>query len=307
MQHSNATKSAFGNTFEMLSFQIGNETFGINIFKVKEIVQISENEQLSRIPHSHSYIIGLKKIRDKVIPVFDTRKVISGKSTDTIDKKFLLVIEVSNSLRGLLVDNVTNISHIPWANVVPSPQIIGKKAYISSVVNIDSAVTAILDVEKILSEIDGNDTTPLNESSVGQGRSVLIVDDSLVAYNQVARCAKALGFNCIRCANGKEAWEYLSALVDDGVDILNRYPLLIIDVEMPLMDGYELTRKIRNESRMSNANIMINSSLSSNISKESAYHSGANVFLSKFSPMEIQSALKDSVAKMNCEKKMIAA
>ncbi len=278
----------------MLSFDVGGQTFGINVFKVKEIVHIKAGEKFPLLPHSHQFIEGVKHIREQVVPVVNTPRAISVPTTSG-GSKFLLIVELSGQISGFLVDKVNKIEHVQWENVVPAPISLGGKSYITSVAKLEDRTISMLDVEKILGEIEGESDHSISQNLVGKGRSVLVVDDSKVAYNQVARCAHALGFETYRCSDGKYALEHLISMVESGIDVSSHYPLIIVDIEMPRMDGYKLTSEIRSNASLSGLRIMINSSLSSNVSKETAYAVGADIFLSKFNPLEIQSALVQSL------------
>lgn len=295
-----ATKEGafFGKTFEMLSFELSGQVFGINVFKVKEIVRLSSNERFTSLPYSHPYVRGLKNFRDFAVPVIDTNKAIA-KRKDYSEPKFLLILELANEVKGLMVDEVNIIEHVPWSDVEPAPKSVGRNSFVTSIAKVGEKTIPILDVEKIISAIEGESKADLITDDIGKGKSVLIVDDSMVAYKQVAKCAESLGFDTYRCSNGESGLEHLKSLVESGIAVSNYYSLVIIDIEMPKMDGYQLTAKIRQEEGLKDLRVMINSSLSNNISKDTAYRAGADLYLSKFDPDAIQSALKDAVSNAN--------
>lgn len=278
---------------EILTFKVGTQILGVNVFKVKEIVRIGESETFASLPHSHPYIEGIKKVRESVIPVFNAKKSLSivGKERGS----YLLIIEVSNVSRGLLVDDVSKIERFQWNDLEPAPKSLGKSSYISSVIKANGKVLPILDFESLFDSVNAPTLPTMSSSSVGKGRHVLIVDDSLVAYNQIAKCAKLLGFDTYRCTDGQEALSHIECMVEKGIDVSKHYSLSIIDIEMPKMDGLSLVKALKRHSSTSSMNIMINSSLSDNVSVSKAKDVGADMFLNKFNPDLIQSALTESV------------
>ena len=113
---------------------------------------------------------------------------------------------------------------------------------------------------------------------------VLIVDDSKIARKQVTRCLEEIGVTVTALNDGLEAWTHLQDLTDSGVRVQDKYLMLISDIEMPEMDGYTLTTKVRNDSRIADFHIVLHTSLSGVFNKAMVEKVGADGFISKFNP-----------------------
>jgi two-component system chemotaxis response regulator CheV len=160
----------------------------------------------------------------------------------------------------------------------------------------------IIDVEKVLAEIveyevnisDGVlDETIVNEFS---GRKILHADDSPTARKQVSDTLSQLGIEIVPASNGLEALNMLKGWADEGRDVEKELLMVITDAEMPSMDGYRLTYEIRNDSRLKNLHVVLNTSLSGSFNQAMVEKVGCDAFLSKFQPdllvQEVQNRLK---------------
>ena len=155
---------------------------------------------------------------------------------------------------------------------------------------VENQLVEIIDVEKILAEV-----APINEEisegviseevqEAAQAQRVMIVDDSKIARKQITRCLEHIGVEVVALNDGKEAWEHLESIVEGGESLSDRYMMLISDIEMPEMDGYTLTSRIRNDSRMGGFYVVLHSSLSGVFNKAMVEKVGADNFIAKFDP-----------------------
>lgn len=249
------------NRLELLLFSLPgrSQRFGINVFKVREVLQCP---RLTVMPKIHRYVRGIAHIRGQTISVIDLSMAIGGRAVDNLDNSFVIIAEYNRSVQGFLVEGVEKIINMDWSKILPPPQGMGKINYLTAVTQVDDKLVEILDVEKILDEIspvltDVNDDIvhevqadieqKLQES--GQEnikRKVMVADDSSVARKQVERALKTLGLEAVLATNGQEAFDILKEMSKEG-SIYDQIGLLISDIEMPEMDGYTLTAKLRNE------------------------------------------------------------
>jgi chemotaxis signal transduction protein len=167
-----------GDTFEMLSFKINEQTFGINIFKVKEIIRLTSYDKISALPNSHELVMGIKNVRDLIVPIIDIRKAIMASCSDSVVEGFLLILEINNQVHGIIVNEVINIEHVAWSDIAPPPHAFLKKGYISSVAKHNKQVIGILDVEKVIGLIQGEDCTEFKKDIVGLGKNILVMNNS---------------------------------------------------------------------------------------------------------------------------------
>ncbi|TBW59006.1 chemotaxis signal transduction protein CheV [Marinobacter halodurans] len=282
------------NRLELLLFRLrGRQVYGINVFKVKEVLQCPK---LSSIPNSRSVVRGVSHIRGETIPIIDLSLAIGMPEIPASDlaESFVIISEYNRRTQGFLVGSVDRIVNLNWEEVSPPPKGAGREVYLTAVARIDDQLIEIIDVEKILSEV-----SPLREE-VGEelvGRSsetdrtatrpVLVVDDSSVARRQVERCLTAIGLAVVTRNDGKQALDYVKELTADGSDISDHLCLMISDVEMPEMDGYTLVTRCKENSQLKSLYIMLHTSLSGVFNKAMVKKVGADDFMAKFSPDEL--------------------
>jgi len=292
------TKLAGHNRFELLLFKlIGRQRFGINVFKVQEVIQCPP---LSQIPKSHSVICGVAHLRGKTIPVLDLSMAIGMPALERGDESYVIVTEYNRTIQGFLVAAVDRIINIGWDQVKAPPSGAGKDSYLTAVTEVEGELIEVIDVEKVMKEVIGGQESASEEiidSEVsGTGDHVLIVDDSSVARNQVKRVCTQVGIECTTLKDGQEAWDHLNELIDDGINISEHYSMIISDVEMPRMDGYTLATKIKSHPEMKEVYLILHTSLSGVFNTSMVEKVGANKFLAKFDPdtlvQTIQNQLK---------------
>lgn len=295
------------NRLELLLFSLPgrSQRFGINVFKVREVLQCP---RLTVMPKIHRYVRGVAHIRGQTVSVIDLSMAIGGRAVDNLDNSFVIIAEYNRSVQGFLVEGVEKIINMDWSKILPPPQGMGKINYLTAVTQVDDKLVEILDVEKILDEIspvltDVNDDIvhevqadieqKLQES--GQEnikRKVMVADDSSVARKQVERALKTLGLEAVLVTNGQEAFDILKEMSKEG-SIYDQIGLLISDIEMPEMDGYTLTAKLRNEPELNKLKIILHTSLSGVFNQAMVKKVGADNFIAKFNPDDLAKAVKE--------------
>jgi two-component system chemotaxis response regulator CheV len=295
------------NRLELLLFSLPgrNQRFGINVFKVREVLQCP---RLTVMPKIHRFVRGVAHIRGQTISVIDLSMAIGGRAVDNLDNSFVIIAEYHRSVQGFLVEGVEKIINMDWSKILPPPQGMGKINYLTAVTQVDEKLVEILDVEKILDEISPV-LTDVNEDIVqevqagieqklqeaGQEnikRKVMVADDSSVARKQVERALKTLGLEAILATNGQEAFDILKEMSKEG-SIYDQIGLLISDIEMPEMDGYTLTAKLRNEPELNKLKIILHTSLSGVFNQAMVKKVGADNFIAKFNPDDLAKAVKE--------------
>ncbi|MCK5121165.1 MAG: chemotaxis protein CheV [Methylococcales bacterium] len=289
------TKLAGHNRFELLLFKLyGRQRFGINVFKVQEVIQCPK---LTQIPKAHSVICGVAHLRGKTIPVLDLSMAVGMPSLSRDSGCYVIVTEYNRSIQGFLVGAVDRIINIGWEQVKAPPSGSGKEGYLTAVTEVDGELIEVIDVEKVMKEVIGGQDSASDEvidtDVMGIDDHVLIVDDSSVARNQVKRVCTQVGIQCTTLKDGLEAWEHLSKLVDDGVNVAEHYSMIISDVEMPRMDGYTLATKIKSHPEMKAVYLILHTSLSGVFNTSMVEKVGANKFLAKFDPDSLVKTIQD--------------
>ncbi|MCP8898642.1 chemotaxis protein CheV [Gilvimarinus xylanilyticus] len=287
------------NRLELLLFRLsGQQMYGINVFKVKEVLQCPK---LNEIPGRSGVVRGVAHIRGGTIPILDMNQAIGRKPLEGLEECFVIITEYNRTSQGFLVKGVDRIVNMNWGDIHPPPQGAGKEHYLTAVTEVDGKLVEIVDVEKILAEV-----SPINEviseGVVEDGLServvkkrVLIVDDSTIARKQIQRVVESMGIATVIKKDGREAIGYLAGLLEDGKDPLNELIMIISDIEMPEMDGYTFTAEVRANPKLKDMYVVLHTSLSGVFNAAMVKKVGADDFLAKFHPDELASRVNDRV------------
>ncbi len=292
------------NRLELLLFKLqGEQVYGINVFKVKEVLQCPK---LTQMPQRHPVVRGVAHIRGETIPIMDM-SMATGQAAvpeENIDGCFVIITEYNRKTQGFLVRGVERIVNLNWEEMHPPPKGAGRDNYLTAVTRMDNRMVEVIDVEKILAEVAPSRDTVSEDliteevKETAQQHKILVVDDSAVARRQIVHCMETVGVDIETKNDGKQAYDYLKSLVEDGGDITNHISLMISDVEMPEMDGYTLTTLCKNDPRLSNLYIMLHTSLSGVFNKAMVAKVGADDFMAKFSPDELAQRITEVLAKI---------
>ncbi len=284
------------NRLELLLFRLnGRQRFGINVFKVREVLQCPP---LTSMPKLNEYVRGVAHIRGQTISVIDLSMATGGKRIDDLKSAFIIIAEYNRSVQGFLVGSVERIINTNWDAIMPPPQGTGRESYLTAVTEVENELIEILDVEKILNEI-----SPLNtevsedvasdiDVSESEDKIIFIADDSSVARNQVKKALTALGLEIEIAKNGQEALDRLKEIAAETGDVTDKVGVLVSDIEMPEMDGYTLTAEIKNTPELEKLNVVLHTSLSGVFNQAMVQKVGADDFIAKFHPDELATAVQ---------------
>lgn len=284
------------NRLELLLFRLnGRQRFGINVFKVREVLQCPP---LTAMPKLNPLVRGVAHIRGQTISVIDLSMATRGRKIEDLSNAFIVIAEYNRSVQGFLVGAVERIINTNWDAIMPPPQGTGRASYLTAVTEVENELIEILDVEKILNEI-----SPLNaevSSEVAEGlttegqenKIIFIADDSAVARNQVKKALTSLGLEIELAKNGLEALNRLKEIAEEYGDVTNRVGVLVSDIEMPEMDGYTLTAEIKNTPELQKLHVVLHTSLSGVFNQAMVQKVGADDFIAKFHPDELATAVQ---------------
>lgn len=299
---------------ELMLFKLGNdprtgqqEIFGINVFKVREIVVAPP---LTSIVNSTQHMKGLANVRGQLIPVIDLSAV-AGCLPQT-HMGIVLVTEFSRTTQAFMVDEMLEIVSVDWKNVQAADNT--ASGLVSGVARIDGdkpngRLVQVLDVEQILRNVfpeghgPADDHSGLPHITLPPGAMVMCVDDSSVARLLIEEALKAMHVPYVAAKHGKEAWQKLEGLAaqaqSQGKRTRDLVPLVLTDLEMPEMDGFTLTRNIKQDPRFAGMAVVVHSSLTGKASEGHAASVGADAYLAKFAPRELGEAIRDTLERMN--------
>ena len=297
------TKLAGTNKLEILLFSLGvnsstgrRETFGINVFKVREVMR---TPPITSAPEMPASVEGMVSLRGVLVPVVDLAHY-AKVNTDT-PRSIMIVTEYAGHTQGFLVEGVDTILRLDWSQMKVPPEMLVAEmgGLVTAVTELDDGrLVMMMDVEKVLSETTNYDEDivyrnikPLDNSQL----TVFFADDSVVARKQIARTLDAMNVKYIATMNGREAWNELEKIAayaeTSGQKITDLVSLVLTDVEMPEMDGYILTKKIKTDQRFSGVPVIMHSSLSGMSNHQLGKSVGVDEYVPKFEAQKLSETL----------------
>ncbi len=293
------TKLAGSNTMELLLFSLGTaETFGINVFKVREITR---TPNITRAPNLPAGVEGVVSLRGSIIPVIALGKLI-GLEGATCSNATMMVTEFSRHVQAFLIDRVDRIARVEWERVrAPDSMLVGRGSSITAVTELPNGkLASVLDVEHVLEQVYGEPDVPQLEPVHRLDSAIFFADDSAVARKEIVRVLDMLAVQHQHAGNGREAWERLQAMATraqaEGEPLSKRLQLILTDAEMPEMDGYVLTRCIKNDARFNGIPVVMHSSLSSAANRSMGKQVGVDAYVAKFDPRVLADTLRPLIS-----------
>ncbi|HWR75910.1 MAG TPA: chemotaxis protein [Thiobacillus sp.] len=303
-ERTNLTSS---NKLELLLFRLGedanldrNELFGINVFKIREIIPMPI---ITAVAGSHAHMMGVVDLRGQIIPVIDLPAVTG--CTPKTGLNILLITEYARSTQAFAVESVEDIVRLDWRQVLSAE---GNAAggMVTSLARLEgensNSLAQVLDVETILRKVMPPNEVEIDTASIGAtveikpGTVILAADDSLIARTMIEQGLEAMGLPFIMCKTGKEAWDQLQAISTkaeaEGKTVHDKIALVLTDLEMPEMDGFTLTRNIKQDPRFSALPVVIHSSLTGSTNEAHVKKVGADAYVAKFVAEDLANALR---------------
>lgn len=274
------------NRLEILMFRlVGRQLFAINVFKVQEVLQLPK---LTLIPQRHPYVCGVVNLRGHTLPVIDLSRAIGMRALVPDQNSTIIVTEYNRSVQAFLVGGVDRILNLNWESIQPPPGGAGRQHYLTAITKVEDQIVEIIDVEKVLAEIVPM-STRVSEERLGnplleraRGREVLLVDDSNVALTQLRETLSQLGIRTHAASDGLKALNLLKKWADSGEVMTDKLLMIFTDAEMPEMDGYVLTKNIKNDTRFAGIPVVMHSSLSSEANHAMGTAVGVDAYVAKF-------------------------
>ncbi len=300
------------NEMELLVFRLGNTPMGINVAKVREIVQCPDN--IIKIPHAPFAVEGSFKLRDSIMSLVNlgqyfnmTIKYDTGDAPEQKNPAMIIVVEFNAIQCGILVDAVERIHRLSWDNIHrPSDILIDMNVPVTGTVNIDNKTVLIVDFETVISQILGIESAPEPEDLIAnpvctaerKDIRILLADDSIVIRSSLIKILKDAGFEkLVVCSDGQQAWEYVNTHRNDENGPCD---LVMTDIEMPRMDGLHLTSRIKKDESLKHIPVVLFSSLVTDDNIKKGKSVGADAQVSKPDSKNmlnaIESCLSDRLA-----------
>ncbi|HEX4844123.1 MAG TPA: chemotaxis protein [Limnobacter sp.] len=298
MNYSNDRDPAESTTemIEILLFSLGGqEVFGLNVFKIREVTEMLP---VTQIPGQQGAMSGIISLRGQVLPVVSLGDAI-GMGDGTANSK-LIISEFASRSVAFAVADVDKIIRVPWSEVKPPQRYDSEQGCVFGVVMLkDGGLVSLVDIEsvchRVLPESDTETHATAKAMSLPQSAPVFFVDDSLVARRKISEVLDTLGLQHSHAVNGVEAEQKLLALAGSAeqqqLPIQDKVSLVLVDEEMPIMDGCTLTRKLKSDPRFKNIPIIMYSSLTSDENARRGMDAGVNIYVKKFDSASLSSAI----------------
>lgn len=266
--------------------------FALGTMKIKEIVPY---QMPTVLPACHAHVLGAVTIRGTSMPIVDLSAVMGGQAVPIEQRDFqtLIVADCMRMLVAFMVDQIEHIVACDWKSVTPLPETVGQETFILGTTRYEEQLVQLLDIERVLVDVfpveidEAGVRLSQEEIALLQQVSVMVVDDSSIARKLITELLDRFGVSYQTFESGDEA---LSVLRDRQTPRA-AFHVLVSDIEMPKMDGYELVFAVRDDPKTRALYTILHTSLSSEMSQERAKQVGANEALSKFNARDLMNAL----------------
>lgn len=272
------------NELEIVEFTIGNNRFGINVIKVREIIPVIP---VTKVPFSHPHVEGVISLRDEVIPVVNLADVLHlPEQYEKANEKYI-VAEFNMLKVAFHVGNIEQIHRISWKKI-EQPNDLAKNLenLITGIIHFNEEMILLPDFEKIIFNINpdtgiSKDRIQLLNARERSTKTILIAEDSGLLRELLQETLEKVGYvNIEICHDGEEALNKLIAFSEKG-NVTDHVQLVITDIEMPKMDGHHLTKRIKEDDKLKKLPVIIFSSLITNDLRHKGEEVGANAQVSK--------------------------
>ena len=273
------------NEFEIVEFKVGEVNYGINVAKVREVINLVP---ITKMPNSHPYVDGIFTLRGRVMPLVNLLTCL-GVDDQEATKKNIIISELNNYFVGFLVNDVSRIHRVSWSAMQSPPTVTNSDMTIGIIKMVEKLII-LLDFEKIIAEINPQiniKLTTVPQSNVAlqdirKTKKVMVAEDSKMLRELLIEVLHGAGYlNVTAYNNGKDAWDALTILTTSGVPIEKNVHILITDIEMPQMDGHHLLKRIREDKALQKLPVVIFSSLINEDMRRKGDLIGANGQVSK--------------------------
>jgi len=282
--------------FPSTNGKMREQYYGINVTKIREIIRMPD---ITLIPNMPEAVVGVFELRDKIIPALDLTRYLY-KHPNTEDDCKMIITEFNRVQTGMIVNDVSRIHRITWSDIV-SPDIVQdsnpEQSTITGIIQFPGKRILMLDAEKIVADIDPSsaiDNSGKDEHFDKKIR-VFTAEDSAIIRKMIGSRLKSANIEFEPFNDGQKCWERLLEVkesVINGHDMSEYLDLVITDIEMPKLDGYTLTRQIKNDEILGILPVVIFSSMINQDILHKGESVGADAQLSKPMIGELLSSIR---------------
>ena len=275
------------NELEILEFVISGNSYGINVAKITELMQI---QQVQAMPLSHPCVEGVFQPRNEVYTIVDLAMYLGLGASENPEKDIFIITNFNQMNIAFHVHAVESIFRISWQDIEKPDSIIygGQEGVVTGIAKVNDRIISILDFEKITFDISPE--TGINLADVKaytgvdrENTPILVAEDSALLRKMLMEALHTAGYmNLTILNNGEEAWDYINKLKHEGAsNVLSKISCIITDIEMPRMDGHRLTKLVKSDAVLKDIPVIIFSSLIDETMQKKGLEVGADAQLSK--------------------------
>lgn len=253
------------NEFEIVEFSVGKVNYGINVAKVREVINLVP---ITKMPNSHTYVDGVFTLRGRLMPLVNLPRCLGTEENGSTANN-IIVSELNNYFVGFLVNEVSRIHRVSWTAMEPPPNI-SDSDMVVGIIKMEERLVILLDFEKIVSEINPEiniKLTTIPESTeslkdIRKTKKIMVAEDSHMLRDLLVDTLHQAGYlNVLAYNDGKAAWDALAILAKSDSPIEEKVNMLITDIEMPQMDGHNLLKRVKEDHVLQKLPVVIFSSL----------------------------------------------
>jgi len=151
-----AAEAASESGVQLVTFRLAEETYGINVMHVQEVLRITE---IAPVPGAPSYVLGIINLRGNVVTVIDTRSRFGLMGAETDDSSRIVIIESDDQVVGILVDSVAEVVELNLSDIDSAPNVGNDESsrYIQGVANLENGLLIVVDLNKLLTDDEWSD------------------------------------------------------------------------------------------------------------------------------------------------------
>ncbi|MDR3599686.1 MAG: chemotaxis protein [Desulfosporosinus sp.] len=264
------------NELEIVIFKVGDSVIGVNVAKVESIITY---QRITEIPNSNKNVKGIINHRGRVIPVLNLITALKQNCLKNSKDRLLILININNSNFAVEVSSVIGIRRLSWAEIeTPSSILLSdNETPVTGIVKLNQdGIILMLDFEKLLADIDPSLALKISNETKGlEGKKLVIAEDSTFLLKVVNESLLKAGATVEKFSNGKDTLDYLQTCSTDEIHCV------ITDIEMPIMDGLTLTKRIKSDRKLKEIPVIIFSSIANEGLKHKSLSVGADAQITK--------------------------
>ena len=148
---SNATATGTQEMIQCVTFRLANETYGINVMQVQEVLRVTE---IAPVPGAPDYVLGILNLRGNVVTVIDTRRRLGLPSREPDEATRIVIIETDRHVVGIMVDAVAEVVDLQSSEIDTAPSVGSEESarYIQGVANHADNLLILVDLNKLLTD-----------------------------------------------------------------------------------------------------------------------------------------------------------